>query len=43
MTDVRKVAWEDVQLEELNPLISRRLIYSEAQMLAHVEIGRAHV
>ena len=43
MTDVRKVAWEDVKLEELNPLISRRLIYSEAQMLAHVVLKKGAI
>ncbi len=36
MADVRKLVWSDVPLEELNPLISRRLITSERMMLAHV-------
>jgi quercetin dioxygenase-like cupin family protein len=36
MADVRKLVWDDVPLEELNPLISRRLIWSEKMMLAHV-------
>ncbi len=43
MTDVRKLAWEDVRLEELNPLISRRLIYSEKQMLAHVLLKKGAI
>ena len=36
MSDVRKLAWDAIPLEELTPLIHRRLIYSEQQMLAHV-------
>ncbi len=36
MSSVRKLSWNDVPLEELSPLISRRLITSERMMLAHV-------
>jgi quercetin dioxygenase-like cupin family protein len=36
MTDVRKIAWDDMAVEELTPLIGRRLVYTEKQMLAHV-------
>jgi quercetin dioxygenase-like cupin family protein len=36
MSEVRHHAWDDVRLEELTPLISRRLIWSERMMLAHV-------
>lgn len=36
MTDVRKLSWDDMAVEELTPLIGRRLIYTEKQMLAHV-------
>jgi len=36
MSEVRHQSWEDVRLEELTPLISRRLIWSERMMLAHV-------
>ncbi|GAB1343621.1 cupin domain-containing protein [Gemmatimonas sp.] len=36
MTDVRKLSWDDMAVEELTPLIGRRLIYTDTQMLAHV-------
>ena len=36
MADVRKLVWDEVRLEAVNPMISRRLIWSEQQMLAHV-------
>jgi quercetin dioxygenase-like cupin family protein len=36
MTDVRKIAWDDMAVEELTPLIGRRLVYTDKQMLAHV-------
>ena len=36
MSEVRHQSWDDVRLEELTPLISRRLIWSERMMLAHV-------
>ncbi len=36
MTDVRKLSWDDMAVEELTPLIGRRLIYTEKQMIAHV-------
>ncbi len=38
-----KYNWEDVRLEELNPLISRRLISSEKQMLAHVYLKKGAI
>lgn len=40
---VTKLAWEDVTLEELNPLISRRLISSERMMLAHVYLKQGAI
>ncbi|HYW32127.1 MAG TPA: cupin domain-containing protein [Gemmatimonas sp.] len=43
MDDVRKLAWEDVQLEELNPLIGRRLITSQRMMLAHVYLKQGAI
>lgn len=36
MSDVRHIAWESLDIEEMTPLIGRRLIYTEKQMLAHV-------
>jgi quercetin dioxygenase-like cupin family protein len=36
MDTVTKHAWQTTRLEELNPLISRRLISTDRQMLAHV-------
>jgi len=43
MTSVRKQAWSDVPLEELSPLISRQLIYSERMMLAHVHLKKGAI
>lgn len=43
MSEVRKHAWEDVRLEELNPLIGRRLITSERMMLAHVYLKKGAI
>jgi quercetin dioxygenase-like cupin family protein len=43
MTDVRKIAWDDMDIEELTPLIGRRLIYSEKQMLAHVYLKQGAI
>jgi quercetin dioxygenase-like cupin family protein len=36
MTEARKTSWDAVRLEELNPLISRKLIWSERMMLGQV-------
>lgn len=35
-SEVRHQSWDNVRLEVLSPLISRRLIHSEKMMLAHV-------
>lgn len=43
MTDVRKIAWDDMAVEELTPQIGRRLIYSEQQMLAHVYLKQGAI
>ena len=43
MTDVRKLSWDDMAVEELTPLIGRRLIYTEKQMLAHVYLKQGAV
>lgn len=43
MSDVRKQSWNDVPLEELSPLISRRLISSERMMLAHVHLKKGAI
>lgn len=43
MSDVRHQSWNDVRLEELTPLISRRLITSERMMLAHVYLKRGAI
>lgn len=40
MPDVRKLAWEDMEIEEMTPMIGRRLIYTETQMLAHVYLKK---
>lgn len=43
MTDVRKIAWDDMAIEELTPLIGRRLIYTNQQMLAHVYLKKGAI
>ena len=43
MTDVRHQAWDAVRLEELTPLISRRLITSERMMLAQVFLKKGAI
>lgn len=43
MSLVRKQSWNEVTLEELNPLISRRLISSERMMLAHVYLKKGAI
>jgi quercetin dioxygenase-like cupin family protein len=43
MASVTKRIWSEEKLEELNPLISRRLIYSERQMLAHVLLKKGAI
>jgi quercetin dioxygenase-like cupin family protein len=43
MPSVTKRPWSEVPLEELSPLISRRLIYTERQMLAHVHLKEGAV
>ncbi len=43
MPDVRHQSWDDVRLEELSPLISRRLITSETTMMAHVILKKGAV
>jgi quercetin dioxygenase-like cupin family protein len=43
MTDVRKLAWDDMAVEELTPLIGRRLIYTPQQMLAHVYLKQGAI
>ena len=43
MSDARHQSWDDVRLEELTPLISRRLITSEKMMLAHVYLKQGAI
>jgi quercetin dioxygenase-like cupin family protein len=43
MSVVVKQSWDDVKLEELTPLISRRLITSERMMLAHVYLKKGAI
>jgi len=43
MTEVRKLSWDDMAVEELTPLIGRRLIYTEKQMLAHVYLKQGAI
>ena len=43
MSDVRHQSWDDVRLEELTPLISRRLITSEKMMLAQVYLKKGAI
>jgi quercetin dioxygenase-like cupin family protein len=43
MPDVRLHAWESLPVEELNPLIGRRLIWSDRMMLAHVYLKQGAI
>ncbi|XWV18885.1 MAG: cupin domain-containing protein [Gemmatimonas sp.] len=43
MTDVRKIAWDEMAVEELTPLIGRRLVYTDKQMLAHVYLKQGAI
>jgi quercetin dioxygenase-like cupin family protein len=43
MPDVRHHAWDAMPLDELSPLISRRLISSEKMMLAHVYLKQGAI
>jgi quercetin dioxygenase-like cupin family protein len=43
MSDVRKLSWDDMAVEELTPLIGRRLVYTEKQMLAHVYLKQGAI
>ncbi len=43
MSDVRKLAWDAIPVEEMSPLIGRRLIYSEKMMLAHVYLKKGAI
>lgn len=43
MNDVRKIAWDDMAVEELTPLIGRRLVYTDKQMLAHVYLKQGAI
>ncbi len=43
MNDVRKLSWDDVNLEELNPLIGRKLISSEKMMIAQVFLKKGAI
>ncbi len=43
MSDVRKQNWDELPIEELTPLIGRRLIYSEKMMLAHVYLKKGAI
>ncbi len=40
---VRKQHWDELPIEELTPLIGRRLIYSEKMMLAHVYLKQGAI
>lgn len=40
---VRKQNWDELPIEELTPLIGRRLIYSEKMMLAHVYLKKGAI
>ncbi|HEY0930576.1 MAG TPA: cupin domain-containing protein [Gemmatimonas sp.] len=43
MTEVRKIAWDDIEVEQMSPHIGRRLIYTKSQMLAHVYLKEGAV
>ncbi len=43
MTEVRKIVWNGLDIEQLSPLIGRRLIYTASQMLAHVYLTKGAI
>lgn len=43
MPHATKHSWESTKLEELSPLISRRLISTERQMMAHVILKKGAI
>lgn len=43
MDPVTKYTWDSIPLEALNPLISRRLITTERQMLAQVVLSKGAI
>ena len=42
-SSVRHIPWESIPIEELNPLLSRRLVTGEKGMLAHVYLKRVRL
>jgi len=42
-SSVRHIPWESIPIEELNPLLSRRLVTGEKGMLAHVYLKKGAV
>ena len=42
-SSVRHIPWDSIPIEELNPLLSRRLITGEKGMLAHVYLKKGAV
>ncbi len=43
IADPRKFTWDAMPIEEMNPLIGRRLIWSERMMLAHVYLKKGAI
>jgi len=43
MSTWKKIPWESLPIEEMTPLIGRRLIYTERQMLAHVYLTKGAI
>ncbi len=43
MNSATKHAWDSTPLEQLTPLIGRRMIYTERQMMAHVHLAKGAV
>ena len=42
-SSVRHIPWESIPIEELNPLLSRRLVTGEKGMLAHVYLKKGAI
>ena len=42
-SSVRHIPWESIPIEDLNPLLSRRLVTGEKGMLAHVYLKKGAV
>lgn len=43
MAEYKHIPWDSLPIEEMTPLIGRRLIYTEKQMIAHVYLTKGAI